>query len=117
MTDKQKVVVPTARRHIAEIADFIAGSNPETAERYIDMAYADFFNLPDLRRPARASEKLPDDVRQLHVDGFRGYTLRLLYRGDFVALVAAFRPGLTEGMRDRDTMPGLAEFRRDYPEG
>ncbi len=113
---KRKVVVPFAEGQIDEIADFIETDNPEASNRYIASARRAFFNLPDLRKPVRASENLSDDIRQLQVPGFQGYTLRLLYRGDFIALVAAFRPGLTEGMRDRDTMPGLAEFRRDYPE-
>ena len=113
---KTKVVVDIARRQIAEIADFIAPDDIGASDRYIDNAFRCFFDLPDLRRPARASEDVPGDIRQLHVPGFRGYTLRLLYRGEHIALVAAFRPGLTVGMRDRDTLPGLVEFGRDYPE-
>jgi len=70
--------------------------------------------LPDLRIPVRASKDLPDDVRQLMVPDFRGYSLRLLYRGEYIALVAAFRPGLTDEMRDLGTIPGLEDFRRNH---
>ncbi len=114
---KTKVIVSIAENQIDDIADFIEADNPEASNRYVANALKAFHDLPDIRKPARASETLPGDIRQLHVPGFGGYTLRLLYRGEYIALVAAFRPGLTEGMRNRDTLPGLAEFGRDYPEG
>lgn len=114
---KSKVIVPLAERQRREITEFIFLDNPAAAERYALQAMSAFFDLPENIVPVRASEHLPDDIRQLPVPGFPGYTLRLLYRREYIALVAAFRPGLTAAMRDRSTRSGVDEFKDRYGEG
>ena len=111
---KIKVSVPNAERQITEIALFIERDNSAAAERYVRSARRAFDELDDTRLPVRASENLPRDVRRIFVTGFKGYTLRVLYRGEYIALVAAFRPGLTGEMQDEGTWPGVAEFHRDH---
>ena len=111
---RQHVVVPNAEAQMKAISDFIATRNLPRSRDYIDVAIGSFFDLPENRLPVRASENLPKDVRKVSVPGFRGYTLRVLYRGEYIALVAAFRPGLTVDMQDDATHPGLDEFSRDY---
>ena len=111
---RTRVIVPNAERHIEAISDFIRTGNPERADDYVRVAFSTFRALNENRLPARASENLPRDVRRIFVPDFKGYTLRLLYRGDYIALVAAFRPGLTRAMQDEETWPGLSEFHRDH---
>lgn len=107
---KRRVIVPSADRQIDEIADFILAGNAAASNRYTQAVRRAFIDLPVNVVPARASPRLPKDVRQMEVPGFPGYTIRMLFRGDHVALVAAFRPGLSAAMRDRATQGGLAEF-------
>lgn len=105
------VVTPSAQDQIDQIADFIATGNVDASDRYIETAFSSFFELSDEIMYRRASERLPDYIRELPVPGFRGYVLRVAYLEDKIGLIAAFRPGLTDGMKNRRTHKGLRELK------
>lgn len=108
---KRKVVTPNAQRLIEEIGEFIYRDNPAAAFRYIEGAQHTFFDLPDELIPAQASEKLPAEVRKVTVKGFKGYMLYLAYLDDVVALIAAFRPGLSDRSINQRVRKGFREFK------
>lgn len=109
---KQKVSTENADLHIRQIFDHIDEGSPQSATNYANAAYDAFFSLPDRLTPKRASENLPEYVREISVKGFKGYTLRIAYIGEKVGLVAAFRPGLTHNMKNTRTRMGMKQFRQ-----
>lgn len=104
---RRKRLSRVARDDIQRIAAHLAAHNPAAAERYYQAALDTFFALPDNLTPKRASDRLPEHVRELQVAGFRGYLLRIARR---VVLLAAFAPGLPDQVKDSRTRKGM---RRD----
>ena len=107
---KHRQVVPNATRQILEIYEFILLGNESAADLYYSTAYSIFEQVQDTPMHRQASEQLPEFVREMQVPGFRGYTLRIAYVDDKIGLIAAFRPGLTDVMKNRRTHTGLREL-------
>lgn len=55
----------------------------------------------------KSTLNLPEQVRELAVQGFRGYTLRVVVIGDTLHLLAVFAPGLPDEYKDRHTPSSL----------
>lgn len=108
---RARITAPNALRHIETITRFIAKGNKGAALRYADAVFETLENLPDNLLPVRANPHLPEHVRKVPVRGFPRYTLYLAYEDERIALVAAFRPGLTETMKSRRSHKGIREIR------
>jgi hypothetical protein len=105
-----KKLTITAKFCIREITLFIAQDNEKRGLEYARLTEELFFNLPEFVTYKRASESLPKAVQEMPVKGFKGYTLRIMHHSDGVTyLLSAHRPGLTDGMKNRQTRDGLKE--------
>lgn len=94
-----------------ETALFIAEDSPTKAIEYLTTVDDVFFGLPDWVNYKRASDQLPEYVKEMPVKGFRGYTLRVMRHTDGVTyLLSAHRPGLPDDRKDEMTQSGLSEL-------
>ena len=108
---KQKISTDNADGQISEIFDYLYEFNTTAAIQYVDTAYRTFADLADYVMPRRASPHLPEYVREISVIGFKGYTLRIAYIEDKIGLVAAFRPGFTDSMKNKYSYNGLRQLK------
>lgn len=70
-----------------------------------------FFGLPDWVDYKRASDSLPEYVREMPVKGFNGYTLRIMRHTDGVTyLLSAHRPGASDRMKDQAASAAISEL-------
>jgi plasmid stabilization system protein ParE len=107
---REHIVTENAVENLAAIVRFIGRDNPSAATRYYNTALDRFMLFPDeIYTPKRASELLPDNVHDIQVPGFKGYTLRIMLTDNAVYLVATFRPGLTEEIKALLTAHGIDE--------
>lgn len=104
-----KIVTPTAETLIRHVAEHIYEQNVGTGDQYTQAVAQTFFQFDERFMPRRASEQLPESVRELNVIGFKGYTIRVALRDDKVALVAAFAPGLSDRTKDVLSKTGLRD--------
>lgn len=59
----------------------------------------------------RASDSLPEYVREMPVKGFNGYTLRIMRHTDGVTyLLSAHRPGASDRMKDQAASAAISEL-------
>ena len=108
---KQRIITPNADGHIEEITRFLHQGGSDVARRYYDNVKSSFYTLPETFLPRRASPHLPEYVREISVIGFKGYTLRIAYIEDKIGLVAAFRPGFTDSMKNKYSYNGLRQLK------
>lgn len=106
---RRKKVTLTAEADIQRIFQHILQDNPTAAVRYYEAALGTFFSLSDNHTPKRASDALPEHVREVQVSGFRRYTLRIAIFETETYLIAAFAPGLPDAFKDAGTLRGLRE--------
>lgn len=97
-----------ARRQLADIVDFIAADNLDAAVRYGEAALNTFTDFPaDIVTPHPVSDQLPSNVYDLRVHDFPRYTIRILVNDTEVFLLCAFRPGLSDEIKDNRTSASL----------
>lgn len=106
---RTKKVTPSAEADIQRIFEYIYQDNPEAATRYYEAALDTFFSLTDNYVPKRASDTLPENVREMQVSGFRRYTLRIAIFETETYLIAAFAPGLPDEFKDAATLKSLKQ--------
>ena len=99
----------TASRY--EIIDFIAEANPTKAQSYIETTTAVLLGFDERFLPHRPEPDDLPDVFQARVPGFAGYTVWVAVTDDAVAIVGAFRPGLSTGQKLRRARVGFADLR------
>lgn len=107
---KPRVVTETAARHIASITRYIHRHNPAAARNYRAAVSEWLDRLDEFSIPKRATERLPDHVREAQVPGFRGYVVRVAFTSEAIVLLAAFAPHLSDRRRDAQTRTGLREL-------
>ena len=105
---RRKKVTLTAETDIQRIVQYIHQDNPTAAVRYYEAALDTFFSLSDNHTPKRASDALPEHVREVQVSGFRRYTLRIAIFETETYLIAAFAPGLAGCIQGCRYLAGVA---------
>ena len=107
---KRRFITHHAQASREEIAAFIAQGDIAKASDYFDITRQMLADFDERFLPARASEHLPDYVYKTAVPGFKGYFLWIAVTDDVIAVVAAFRPGLTAAMQRDRADAGLDEL-------
>jgi len=107
---KPKRITATADATIDQIAEYIHKENPDAAFRYLEAVYAKIDTFDERFLPRRASETLPENIREISVSGFRGYTLRVAVFDEEMVFLAAFAPGLSTERKNRRTRFGFDEL-------
>lgn len=109
---RKRIITPNAQADIEEITDFIFADNPAKAADYFSAASKTFFEMPENLTPTRADDRLPICIRKFPVQekGFESYFLYIAMLDDVIALVAAFRPGLPDGIKIRRAQLGIREI-------
>ena len=107
---KIKSVTSVAQQNLADTFDFIFADNRQAAQRYETASLDSFYELADNLLPKRASQHLPEYVREIGVKGFKGYTLRVAIFESEIYLLNAFAPGLADWQKDAATGQVLDEF-------
>ena len=106
---KSKIVTPTAEALVRHVAEYIYERNVSAGDQYSRAVMQTFFQFDERFLPRRASEHLPEYVRELNVIGFKGYTIRVAVLDDKIALVAAFAPGLSDRRKNARSKAGLRD--------
>jgi plasmid stabilization system protein ParE len=107
---KPKRVTQTAKHLIQHITGYIYERHPGAAERYYAAVMQGFEGFDERFLPRRASDDLPDYIREASVPGFKGYTIRIAILDDAIYLIAAFAPRQGDERKAHSTQSGLREI-------